>query len=213
MTAFIFDFDGTLVNSETAIYQCFIEITKQLAPDRIEIAKNILIGPPLRETAAEILGFEHQDMLNQFVDLFIKLHDDEIVLHTQAFETVHETLSKLHELNIPMAIATNKRKAPTIKLIQHLNWDNYFQKIECSDSGTKTQNKNEMIKSIINQSTTFTNSFFVGDTVNDGLSANLNKLQFIKAKYGYGIKQDWSKVKIYLEVNYFEEIKYLLDQS
>jgi hypothetical protein len=31
--AFIFDFDGTLVDSEQAIYQCFQSITKQLAPE------------------------------------------------------------------------------------------------------------------------------------------------------------------------------------
>ncbi|MGA1000038.1 MAG: HAD hydrolase-like protein, partial [Methylophilaceae bacterium] len=37
--AFIFDFDGTLVDSEQAIYQCFQSITKQLAPNRIQYAK------------------------------------------------------------------------------------------------------------------------------------------------------------------------------
>ena len=50
--AIIFDFDGTLVDSEKAIYECFQSITKQLAPERMEYAKNILIGPPLRETAS-----------------------------------------------------------------------------------------------------------------------------------------------------------------
>jgi phosphoglycolate phosphatase len=210
LTAFIFDFDGTLVNSETAIYQCFIEITKQLAPDRIEIAKNILIGPPLRETAAEILGLEHQDKLNQFVDLFIKLHDDEIVLHTHAFETVHKTLSRLHEQNILMAIATNKREAPTIKLIHHLNWIHYFQAIECSDSGNKTRNKDEMIQAILKKYSAFNSSFFVGDTVNDGLSANLNQLNFIKANYGYGQNQDWSKVNTHQEIHQFAEILKLI---
>ena len=39
---FIFDFDGTLVNSENAIYQSFYEITKELAPDRIEFVKKII---------------------------------------------------------------------------------------------------------------------------------------------------------------------------
>ena len=88
MTAFIFDFDGTLVNSETAIYQCFIEITKQLAPDRIEIAKNILIGPPLRETAAEILGLDHQDKLNQF----FKDHQFSAVIHFAVLKSVADTI-------------------------------------------------------------------------------------------------------------------------
>ena len=74
--AFIFDFDGTLVDSEKAIYQCFQKITKQLAPERIDYAKSILIGPPLRNTASEILGPEHQDSLDEFVQLFISMHDE-----------------------------------------------------------------------------------------------------------------------------------------
>ena len=52
--AWIFDFDGTLVHSETLITQCFQRITKQLAPQRVQIAQKILIGPPLRQTVAEI---------------------------------------------------------------------------------------------------------------------------------------------------------------
>ncbi len=47
-----------------------------------------------------------------------------------------------------------------------------------------------MIQDIINQNKSFQGSFFVGDTVNDGLSANLNQLPFIQACYGYGRDQD-----------------------
>ena len=36
--------------------------------------------------------------------------------------------------------------------------------------------------------------------MNDGLSANLNHLPFIKACYGYGRDQDWSKVNTYQEI-------------
>ena len=68
----IFDFDGTLVDSEMAIYQCFQIITNHLAPERKDFAKNILIGPPLRDTASEILGPDHQDQLDEFVNKFIK---------------------------------------------------------------------------------------------------------------------------------------------
>ena len=73
--AIIFDFDGTLVDSEKAIYQCFQSITNYLAPERIGYAKNILIGPPLRDTASEILGQNHQEKLDEFVKLFIEMHD------------------------------------------------------------------------------------------------------------------------------------------
>ena len=204
--AFIFDFDGTLVDSEQAIYHCFKSITKQLAPERIDYAKNILIGPPLRDTASEILGPDHQDSLENFVQLFITMHDEQVIQHTQPYPDVIEVLKQLCSKNIPMAVATNKRFTPTQKLIDHFGWNNYFNFIECSDSHSKVRNKDEMIQKITNQDESFKRAYFVGDTVNDGLSANLNQLKFIKASYGYGRMQDWGNVLIHKNIFFFSEL-------
>jgi len=208
--ALIFDFDGTLVDSEQAIYQCFQSITKKLAPNRVEYAKNILIGPPLRNTASEILGHEHQGSLDEFVQLFITMHDEQVIKHTQPYPDVIQVLKQLHTQNIPMAIATNKRLVPTQKLIDHFGWNDYFQSVECSDSQSQIRNKDAMIQDIINQNKSFQGSYFIGDTVNDGLSANLNQLPFIKACYGYGRDQDWSKITSYHELHQFSEILKLI---
>jgi phosphoglycolate phosphatase len=204
--AIIFDFDGTLVDSEKAIYECFQSITKRIAPERESYAKNLLIGPPLRDTASEILGPKNQDLLDEFVQLFITMHDEQVIRYNQPYPDVIQVLKKLHSKNIPMAVATNKRLAPTQKLMDHFGWSDYFLLIECSDSQSEMRNKDAMIQDIINQNKSFYGSFFVGDTVNDGLSANLNQLPFIKACYGYGRDQDWSKVTSYQEIHQFIEI-------
>ena len=202
----IFDFDGTLVDSEQAIYECFQSITKLIAPERESYAKNILIGPPLRDTASEILGPEHQGSLDKFVQSFIEMHDEQVIQHTQPYPDVIQVLKHLYSKNIPMAVATNKRLAPTKKLMDHFGWNDYFLSVECSDSQNQMRNKDVMIQDIINQNQIFQGSYFVGDTVNDGLSANLNQLPFIKACYGYGQNQDWSKVTIHNEIHQFIEI-------
>ena len=183
-TSFIFDFDGTLVDSEQAIYQCFQSITKQLAPERMEYAKNILIGPPLRDTASEILGPDHQDSLDEFVQLFIAMHDEQVIQHTQPYPGVIQVLKQFHQKNIPMGLATNKRIAPTQKLLNHFGWNDFFLSIECSDSQNEMRNKDAMIQDIINQNESFYGSYFIGDTVNDGLSANLSQLLFVANAMG-----------------------------
>jgi phosphoglycolate phosphatase len=203
--AIIFDFDGTLVDSEITIYQCFQSITNHLAPERIDYAKNILIGPPLRDTASEILGPTNQNKLDEFVKLFIEIHDEHAIKNTHPYPGVIETLKKLKSKGILMAIATNKRNAPTLKLISHFEWQGYFTSIECSDSHSVIRNKDEMIQEIL-QNKNFHEAFFVGDTVNDGLSANLNKLSFILARYGYGKDQDWSKINVQRAIQNFFEI-------
>ena len=204
--AIIFDFDGTLVDSEKAIYECFQSITKRIAPERGNFAKNILIGPPLRDTASEILGPKHQDQLNKFVNLFIEMHDEEVIKHTKPYPDVIKVLHALKKNNILMAIATNKRQIPSIKLIDHFGWKDYFKFIECSDSQKQIRNKDQMIQDIINQDNSFYEAYFIGDTVNDGLSANLSQLPFIKACYGYGGNQDWSNVSIIKKIDNLHEI-------
>ena len=208
--AIIFDFDGTLVDSEKTIYQCFQKITKEIAPERIDYAKNILIGPPLRDTAFEILGINHQKKLNQFIKKFIQMHDDKAIYHTKPYYGVNQILKKLASMNISMAIATNKREAPTQKLIKHFSWESYFCAIECSDSQPKLTNKDRMIKNILNSNDNFENCYFVGDTINDGISAKLNKLKFIKANYGYGNNQDWTKTDIIKSINTFSDIESII---
>ena len=204
--AIIFDFDGTLVDSEKAIYECFQSITKRIAPERGNFAKNILIGPPLRDTASEILGPKHQDQLNKFVNLFIEMHDEKAIKHTKPYPDVINVLHALNKDNVIMAIATNKRQIPSIKLIDHFGWKDYFKFIECSDSQKQIRNKDQMIQDIINQDKSFCEAYFIGDTVNDGLSANLSQLPFIKACYGYGGNQDWSNVSIIKKIDNLHEI-------
>ena len=208
--AIIFDFDGTLVDSEKAIYECFQKITKHIAPERESYAKNLLIGPPLRDTASEILGPKNQDLLDKFVRSFIEMHDEQVIQHTQPYPDVIQALKQLNSKNIAMAVATNKRLAPTQKLMDHFGWNDYFLSVECSDSQNQMRNKDAMIQDIINQNQIFQGSYFVGDTVNDGLSANLNQLPFIKACYGYGRDQDWSKVTIHQEIHQFIKILELI---
>ena len=204
--ALIFDFDGTLVHSEAVITQCFQRITKKLAPDRLDVAKKVLIGPPLRHTVAEILGAPDHPLVDEFVSAFIQMHDDDVVHHTMPYPTANKTLASLHHRGQKMAIATNKRLVPTIKILQHFHWDQFFLFVECSDSESVMRDKHQMIKAIAEKDSDFEDSYFIGDTVGDGLSANSSHTPFIKASYGYGQAQDWSSVTISQTINGIDEL-------
>ena len=204
--AWIFDFDGTLVHSEAAITQCFQRITQKLAPQRLDVAKKVLIGPPLRQTVAEILGDPKHPLIDEFISAFIQMHDDDVLNHTTPYPSAHETLTDLYNQGHKMAIATNKRLAPTIKILRHLHWEQFFTSVECSDSEAVMRDKPQMIEGIIQKDNDFKGAYFVGDTVGDGLSANISHVPFIKASYGYGQAQDWSGVTVLQTINSLDEL-------
>ncbi|MDG2252678.1 MAG: HAD family hydrolase [Methylophilaceae bacterium] len=202
----IFDFDGTLIDSEPAIKECYVKITKGLAPSRTHVAENIQIGPTLNDTSIEILGKKFIHLLSEFKESFVKEYDDKIILETLIYPNTDIVLKKLYERGDKIAIATNKRSAPTKKLIEYFGWSKFFEWIACSDEFPHYKNKSEIVMELLKNHKSFIESFYVGDTYNDGVTANNNNLKFIRATYGYGRKEDWSNVSIYNDISKIEEI-------
>ena len=198
----IFDFDGTLIDSAPAIKLCYEKVTKNIAPQRINIVKNLKIGPTLSETAKVILGKEFSHKLKDFISEFKYEYDQILLSKTNAYKGVNEILKELKYRGNKIAIATNKRKEPTLKIIEHLNWGDYFNWVACLNSESKKiRNKSELVRSILANEIDLQESFFVGDTLNDALCAKENGLRFIKASYGYSEENGWDNFEIYQDIS------------
>ena len=81
----IFDFDGTLVDSGVAIRRCYSQITEELIPERLDYVKDILIGPTLEETTNLILTEKNSHLKEKFMERFQVAYDENIVLQTPIF--------------------------------------------------------------------------------------------------------------------------------
>ena len=198
----IFDFDGTLVDSAPSVKICYEKVTRNIAPQRISITKNLQIGPTLAETAKEILGQEFLHKFEDFISQFKYEYDQILLSQTNAYKNVNEVLKELKFRGDEIAIATNKRRDPTLKIIKHLNWGDYFSWVACLNPENKIiRNKSELVQSILVNEIDFQESFFVGDTLNDALCARDNGLRFIKASYGYSEANGWDNFKIYRDIS------------
>ncbi len=203
----IFDFDGTLVDSEKPIRKCYQITTMLIAPSKLKNVEQVIIGPTLNETTKLILGSKNNNQYAKFITMFKKQYDEKFLFDTKPYFGVLETLKKLIQRGDKLAIATNKRKEPTLKLIDHYGWNNYFQWIGCTDEKNKNINdKNKLVMSFINNNPLFSKAYFVGDTENDALAAKENKLKFIRVNFGYGKNQNWDNINIYDSINNFNEI-------
>ena len=202
----IFDFDGTLVDSEVAIKHCYLKVTEKLLPERINFVKNILIGPTLEDTARTILTNKNLHLKNEFMKEFQSQYDSEMVLETPIYPNVSEVLGNLKSNGDSLSVLTNKRAIPTHKLINHYKWNDLFDWVACMDEYPDLKNKSELLKNQDILKKNYSKILLVGDTVNDGITAEKNEIDFIKVNYGYGREQDWQGIKIFKSIDNFHEL-------
>jgi phosphoglycolate phosphatase len=202
----IFDFDGTLVDSEVAIKHCYLKVTEKLLPERINFVKNILIGPTLEDTARTILTNKNLHLKNEFMKEFQSQYDSEMVLETPIYPNVSEVLGNLKSNGDSLSVLTNKRAIPTHKLINHYKWNDLFDWVACMDEYPDLKNKSELLKNQDILKKNYSKILLVGDTVNDGITAEKNEINFVKVNYGYGQKQDWQRINIFKSIDNFQEL-------
>ena len=191
----LFDLDGTLIDSSPSILSCFGQVMNDEGLTPLLPLTDSLIGPPLRQTLINLTGATDGALLDRLVDGFKAYYDTEGYKETRAYDGVELLLARLTELNIPLAIATNKRRVPTLKILEHFRWNRYFRFIGTLDTPSPPHaHKGAMIGVLLDQlGVDPKESLYVGDKLEDGLAADANGMAFYAAAWGYG---EWNTASI-----------------
>jgi len=107
MKALLFDFDGTLLNTNDLIIKTFMHILDERFPGQYS-PKDCMkfIGPSLTETFEQITPNEVDEMIEKYRQ-WNQAHHDELVTE---YDGVVSTLEKLKEQGIRLAVVSTKRK-------------------------------------------------------------------------------------------------------
>lgn len=202
---FLFDLDGTLIDSapgiEASFYIAYLKVYNTSCPKNI----TTFIGPPIDQVLTAVNGETNLEITNQFVDSFKQDYDTEGYKKSKLYDDVELVLEFLLKKKFNVFIATNKREKPTKLILDYLSISKYFNEIYCPDmEGFKFKNKTELVAHILkNNPLELSETIMIGDTIHDGLAAEENKLDFALVEYGYGQYQN-SKYK-------FKNIKQLIN--
>jgi phosphoglycolate phosphatase len=119
----VFDLDGTLIDSAPSILA-----SMQAAFDGVGLVPcaaltPALIGPPLVQTLRALLpeGAGEQ-ALPALVEGFKRHYDAIGYQQTTVYPGVQDMLQALVHMPLRLHIATNKRIAPTRRIVEHLGW-------------------------------------------------------------------------------------------
>ncbi|MEI6826594.1 MAG: HAD family hydrolase [Desulfuromonadales bacterium] len=192
--AVIFDLDGTLIDSSPSILKCFGQVLNEARLQPLVPLTDSLVGPPLRQTLVKLVGSADNVLLDRLVDSFKACYDTVGYKATDVYAGVDAMLAHLSEVGIPLAIATNKRRIPTLKIIEYLGWVKYFQMVGTLDTPDRPHaNKAALIRFILNEMWVSSDrALYVGDKGEDGEAAEANGMAFCAAGWGYGV---WDAAK------------------
>jgi phosphoglycolate phosphatase len=186
--AVIFDLDGTLIDSSPSILKCFGQVLADSGLPALVPLSDSLIGPPLRQTLINLTGSTDDSLLDRLVEEFKNCYDTEGYKATVVYEGVEAMLAHLVACDIPLSIATNKRRVPTLKILEHLGWEKYFRIIGTLDTPTPQHtDKAAVIRFLLKEmGVKAERSLYVGDKREDGEAAAANGMAFCAAGWGYG---------------------------
>lgn len=121
----LFDFDGTLVDSQPLIFETFRRVFQEAKPG-FELSQEELysfFGPPLEASFARYFDeSEIPRLIDRYQEINLQLHDQYVKPMPHAKETL-ETLSKA---GYPMAIISNKRIRVVQKGLRFSGLGDYF---------------------------------------------------------------------------------------
>lgn len=190
-SAFIFDFDGTLIDTAPDIIGVLNAVLKDrgyplLAMDRT------LIGPPLEDIIAGALPplspQEQASVKTEYRARYREHHYGS----SRIFSGIVPLLHRLREKNIPAFVATNKPEAVSRRFLALKNIDGFFKDVISRDSlPGKALSKAEMLEQLAYRyGLDLANCLMIGDSVFDMQGGRLAGLKTAAIMYGYGKHED-----------------------
>ena len=129
---YLFDFDGTLIDSDPLVEQIFKELYQKYKPNEVITKEKLLTfsGPPIKDTLSkEFPLLDSSKLAEEFLELSFKYNKTLV----KTYPGVVELLEYLKKNNIKFALITSKQKASTMQVLHVNKLDSLFDLVITSD--------------------------------------------------------------------------------
>jgi phosphoglycolate phosphatase len=134
---------------------------------------------------------ERQDLVPALTAAFREHYDSMGCLRSSPYDGIEDVLRTLTSQRVKLLVATNKRAAPTRRIVDHLGWNSLFAAMCCIDDlVVPPRNKAAMVGHLIAQHDLPPDATaLLGDSVDDANAARDHGLRFLVAEWGYGVAE------------------------
>ena len=185
---YIFDLDGTVINSSKEVLNCFDYAFKKAG---YKINYNRLnpdvIGPPLKDIVKTIAPeLNDEQKIEEIISYYEEIYDYDENDVTVIYEGISDIIKNLKKHNKKLFIATYKPTKPTMRLLKKFNLT-MFDDVYTIDKFGKHITKTDMIEDIIQKYGIDKNqTVMIGDATSDMLAAKEAKVFALGVMWGYG---------------------------
>ena len=186
----IFDWDGTLMDSERKIINCFQAAARDLgiAEPEDEKVRNI-IGLGMAEAVADVFNdcpaSLQQALIEQYRHHFLDADQTEMPL----FPDVHEWLHQLAGSEYWLAIATGKARRGLTRVLDHTGLASLFIASRCADEAFSKPHPKMLLDILDETGVEPERAIMVGDTVYDLEMATNAGMDSLAVSYGVHDKE------------------------
>ena len=140
--AYLFDLDGTLVDTVPDIDQALNHALATVGLARVDLSlTRHWIGHGSRTLIKQALEYQQQAAaepdIDQLITPFLDYYKANIAVHSRTYAEVNEALSTLHQRGTKLAVVTNKLTELSEPLLQDIGLHEFFDLIVCGDTASK----------------------------------------------------------------------------
>lgn len=179
----IFDWDGTLIDSQQNIVACLQSMIRDLGlPERSEDQLSNIIGLGLYEALTQLFPEHAEDTHQQMIDRY-RYH----FLSSEpsaCFQGVQDLLPRLVEDGYMLAVATGKGRQGLNKALDSTGFSQWFVSTRCADE-SRSKPHPQMLEEILEETGVDNDkAIMIGDTEYDMLMAQHAGMASVGVSYG-----------------------------
>ena len=183
----VWDFDGTLADSRPLIEAGMKHALAGLGEPEAKMQEWLqYVGLPVEQGIEKTFGVEPGPDLDHILQVYRTYPHAQNQHLIQPYEGITSLLADLKAANIPMALATSKRRLPVTKQIGAFGWDGFFDPIVTPDEVTLGKPHPESLQLIMEAKALQPEDvLMVGDTTFDLEMANAAGVPSLALGHGF----------------------------
>jgi phosphoglycolate phosphatase len=188
--ALIFDLDGTLIDSKLDLIHSVNAMLAEMGREKLSdevISSYIGHGAPMLVSRA-LGGVAKEDELARGLSYFLDYYEEHKLDNTCLYPETAETLAKLSERKIAMAVLTNKPVKISVRILEALGTAKYFQAIYGGNSFETKKPDPQGAKAILDElCVNAADAMMIGDSEVDIQTARNADMIATAVNFGFGI--------------------------